>query len=1300
MAAVRWGVVQALVVIIVVISGCSEGPAPLEMVDARVAQSLVSAAVERFEVLAPQVKRARPLEPVAGGFRSAPVLVDNKSGGMWRKPGNHRLVADLPGKADGVMRLSNGPVTLEVWAMGASGAQGVVSEGALVYADAYPHADSVILAERERVEEFIVLRDRRAPRTFAYELRVVRGGGQVRQQVGTVEVLDREGNAWLRLAAPWVQDAEGKKHEVAAKLEGERLTLTVPRAARQYPLLLDPGWVTTGEMIALRMNHTDALLLSGKVLVMAGGTASAELYDLKTGTWTGAGGMSSSISSTATLLPSGKVLSVGNASTAVDLYNPATGKWTVMYSPSYRSYNTATLLKTGKVLVAGAQGSSNSADLYDYKTNTWAVTGKMVVGRYVHTATLLQSGKVLVAGGKGTTSYLTAAELYDPATGTWAATGSMASGRQNHTATLLPTGKVLVVGGDVGTKSVELYDPKTGTWSKTGSLTFGRANHTATLLKSGKVLAAGAGGTYPQFPSAELYDPATGTWSKTGDLRQGHSGHTATLFNSGMVLVAGGTHVSYGFKGTAELYHPTSGLACTSASECVTGYCADGICCETACDGTCKVCTVTGDLGVCGNVALGKQDKSAKVPCVASGKACDGKGNCQLANGASCTLSSSCGSGSCVDGVCCDKACAGACQSCNQTGSVGKCMPIASGQDSLCKGTCEECLAGTCTKIAAGKQHSLTCSATGKACDGKGNCLSSDGQSCTSSTNCASGYCADYICCDTACSGSCLACNLSGKLGKCSYVPAEKEDASAASPCTSPKACDGKGQCLLARGKGCSLGAACSTGFCMDYVCCNTACTDTCKSCSLSGTVGTCSLVPAGITDSNATKQCTGNQVCDGKGGCFAAKGQACKVTGDCASGYCVDGVCCTTTCTDPCKTCALPGAKGTCAALPAGKVDLNAKPPCQGTQACDGAGTCRAANGQYCSLTSSCASGFCADNTCCDSLCKGTCKSCKVKGSVGKCDYLPLGQQDANATMPCTGYQACDGKGLCMAAKGQKCKSGSECATGTCADGVCCDTACTDTCKSCALTGSIGTCSFIPAGVADTSPAGTCTGDKACNGSGFCKAAVGQACADNKDCANSTCADKVCCGTKCADNCMSCNLSGKVGTCTYDSVGTKSPDCIGKDKDCGGTCDGKGTCDYPAATKTCGSGKCMACDGKGDCNRPPRDDSVCGTIDCDKLDTKCRDYHDLTTERCDSFGKCKPANDTKSCTLYTDLPCSDAGGDSTPKREAGPGADQGPGKTEPDEEGCSCEVGGADPPGASLLILIAVVALLRRRRS
>jgi N-acetylneuraminic acid mutarotase len=279
---------------------------------------------------------------------------------------------------------------------------------------------------------------------------------------------------------------------------------------------------------------------------------------------------------TATLLPNGKVLVAGGingpgdqtASASTELYDPASGTWTATGSLATARYvHTATLLSNGKVLVAGGFNNSSylaSAELYDPASGTWTATGSLTTGRYFPTATLLPNGKVLVVGGFNDSGpALASAELYDPASGTWTATGSLATARFFQTATLLPNGKVLVAGGNDGNggaalASAELYDPASGTWTKTDSLATARALQTATLLPDGRLLVAGGRSSGVRFTSAELYDSASGTWTATGSLGTARVRHTATLLPNGQVLVTGGVNSGGVASASAELYDPAS----------------------------------------------------------------------------------------------------------------------------------------------------------------------------------------------------------------------------------------------------------------------------------------------------------------------------------------------------------------------------------------------------------------------------------------------------------------------------------------------------------------------------------------------------------------------------------------------------------------------------------------------------------------------------------------------------------------------------------------------------------------------
>jgi uncharacterized repeat protein (TIGR01451 family)/uncharacterized protein (TIGR03382 family) len=64
------------------------------------------------------------------------------------------------------------------------------------------------------------------------------------------------------------------------------------------------------------------------------------------------------------------------------------------------------------------------------------------------------------------------------------------------------------------------------------------------------------------------------------------------------------------------------GGACTTDSECSTGFCADGVCCDTACDGQCEACNAAGGVGTC-NAVTGAP-RGDRPACAADGTECGG----------------------------------------------------------------------------------------------------------------------------------------------------------------------------------------------------------------------------------------------------------------------------------------------------------------------------------------------------------------------------------------------------------------------------------------------------------------------------------------------------------------------------------------------------------------------------------------------------------------------------------------------------------------------------------------------------
>jgi hypothetical protein len=138
----------------------------------------------------------------------------------------------------------------------------------------------------------------------------------------------------------------------------------------------------------------------------------------------------------------------------------------------------------------------------------------------------------------------------------WTSTPSMSTARWWHSATALEDGRVLVVGGDTSASasSAEIYDPKTDTWKLTKPPAFSHGNHVAALLCDGQVLVAGDWDGNADGQKAEVYDPVADTWTPAGTMVFSHTYGTATLLDNCNVLVAGG----YKALTAGEVYDPAN----------------------------------------------------------------------------------------------------------------------------------------------------------------------------------------------------------------------------------------------------------------------------------------------------------------------------------------------------------------------------------------------------------------------------------------------------------------------------------------------------------------------------------------------------------------------------------------------------------------------------------------------------------------------------------------------------------------------------------------------------------------------
>jgi hypothetical protein len=153
---------------------------------------------------------------------------------------------------------------------------------------------------------------------------------------------------------------------------------------------------------------------------------------------------------------------------------------------------------------------------------------------------------------------------------------------------------------------------------------------------------------------------------------------------------------------------------------------------------------------------------------------------------------------------------------------------------------------------------------------------SDDGNPCTTE-RCEGGKVAQEFLADASCDGGTGFCDPSS--GKC---------ASCADPDGDPTTDDFRcgGACpLCLNGTGCMDSSECGSGFCVDGVCCDEPCGETCKACNLNAALGTCKNLPMGSEDDAPV--CSGNMTCNGGGDCLLKSGEACVANSECASDTC-----------------------------------------------------------------------------------------------------------------------------------------------------------------------------------------------------------------------------------------------------------------------------------------------------------------------------------------------------------------------------------------------------------------------------
>ena len=347
-------------------------------------------------------------------------------------------------------------------------------------------------------------------------------------------------------------------------------------------------------------------------------------------------------------------------------------------------------------------------------------------------------------------------------------------------------------------------------------------------------------------------------------------------------------------------------------------------------------------------------------------------------------------------------------------------------------------------------------------------------------------------------------------------------------------------------GTACTGSRGCRSGFCVEGVCCASACTGGCQTCSAAGAVGTCldrawGAVPRDDTDCplSAPASCGLDGTCDGAGACRLYLGNTC-LAGVCANGAITGAFACDGQ--GVCKS----GAPALICAPYICDPGTNSCAECQSDSQCSEGrqcqnGLCVVPNGGdpggLCSRDSDCITGHCADGVCCSTACTDACVSCALPGRLGNCLPVPVGEPDSHSVCtdqgaPSCGHDGtCDGLGGCsLYLAGVTCAATSFCSgtlwssAGRCDGAGTCQRQ-TIPCLPYACDPQTNTCHDFCATADDCAPGKPCV-------NGACGNPEPAACSSDAECASGFCAQGACCATKCDGPCFSCALPATIGTC------------------------------------------------------------------------------------------------------------------------------------------------------------------------
>lgn len=304
------------------------------------------------------------------------------------------------------------------------------------------------------------------------------------------------------------------------------------------------GSLLANTLIAGRLDHRSILLDNGKVLITGGltvysgsgasATATCELYDPATQTFTSTGSMATARGSHELIkLPNGDILAVGgrdrNSGNAwYDVINVQPG--------------TATA----------------TCEIYSVANGTWSATGSLATARRNFGLVYLPSGKIMALGGNNQSAYLSSTELYDVNAGTWSSGPAMPIAVSSFACEQLDDGTIFICGGAAGLNS---FVGDTYIYTEGGSFV-AKAALPGSITKcypcwwhSGNTVIVAGGIGNDLDVTVHSYSVSGNSWTTLTALTSGSKGIAFGKATVGL-FVAGGDAGADGYANTA-VYLPT-----------------------------------------------------------------------------------------------------------------------------------------------------------------------------------------------------------------------------------------------------------------------------------------------------------------------------------------------------------------------------------------------------------------------------------------------------------------------------------------------------------------------------------------------------------------------------------------------------------------------------------------------------------------------------------------------------------------------------------------------------------------------